>query len=126
MPSTVNQRRSLTPPTGSPAADLHATRRATGGARRESTDRVFLHRGGVQLEGWTLNISRGGVRIILEDKVELGDEFAVSVGDDSPEAPKRPGRIVWVQEEQDGVVAGIEFLDRSATSVPPPPEPPKE
>jgi hypothetical protein len=115
----VKNRRSLTTtPTGPTGqrADLHATRR--GGARREVSARVTLvSRGGAgerTLEGWALNVSRGGVRVILEEKVELGADFEVSMVDGTAlsEPPKvRPGRIVWVQEEPDGVVAGVEFRD---------------
>jgi hypothetical protein len=50
------------------------------------------------------------VRVILEDKVDLGAEYEIQVADDGT-GPVGPvaGRIVWVQEEPDGVVAGIEF-----------------
>jgi hypothetical protein len=77
------------------------------------------------LEGWALNVSKGGVRVILEEKVDLGAEFEVAL---TPGAGTREGsgtsaqglgsgtgpthnvgRIVWVQEEPDGVIAGIEF-----------------
>jgi hypothetical protein len=58
------------------------------------------------LDGWALNVSRGGVRVILEDKVDPGGEFEVTL-DAGP--AHNVGRIVWVQEEPDGVVAGIEF-----------------
>jgi hypothetical protein len=75
---------------------------------------------GQVLEGWALNVSKGGVRVILEEKVELGTEFEVTLTSVSPptrasgaDAEASPahsvGRIVWVQEEPDGVVAGIEF-----------------
>ena len=102
---------------------MHATRR--GGARREVSARVTLSArdgggrssGGEPLEGWALNVSRGGVRVILEQKVELGAEFEVTLADgaalgDLPAS--RIGRIVWVQEEPDGVVAGIEFREQRA------------
>jgi hypothetical protein len=107
----VKNRRSLTPSTQMPAADdVHATRR--GGARHEVSSRVTLRTSsGAVLEGWALNVSRGGVRVILEEKVELGGEFEVTIGTGGDEAPSpaQPGRVVWVQEEPDGVVAGIEF-----------------
>jgi len=64
------------------------------------------------LEGWALNVSRGGVRVILEGKVDLGAEFEVTMTEGTGvNAPKtrRMGRVVWVQDEPDGVVAGIEF-----------------
>jgi hypothetical protein len=99
---------------------MHATRR--GGARREVSARVTLaardgggrSRSAEPLEGWALNVSRGGVRVILEQKVELGAEFEVTLSDGAPlsDLPAaRVGRIVWVQEEPDGVVAGIEFRE---------------
>jgi hypothetical protein len=140
MTISVKKRRSLTPSSETPdkvAADgLHATRR--GGARRGLSARVTLtgRSGkvlGQVLEGWALNVSRGGVRVILEEKVDLGAEFDVTLsgvvaeGGPSPDASSNwpapasdgrdgtvdvpsTGRIVWVQEEPDGVVAGIEFF----------------
>jgi hypothetical protein len=75
---------------------------------------------GEVLEGWALNVSKGGVRVILEEKVDLGTEYDVvltsggvdAAASGSKEAPAHNvGRIVWVQEEPDGVVAGIEFCD---------------
>jgi len=64
------------------------------------------------LEGWALNVSRGGVRVILEEKIEPGTHFEVTLiggpGDADPPSPQ-VGCVVWIQEEPDGVVAGIEF-----------------
>jgi hypothetical protein len=55
-------------------------------------------------------VSRGGLRVILEDRVELGAEFEITISTNgaAPSAPQS-GRVVWIQEEPDGVVAGIEF-----------------
>jgi hypothetical protein len=64
------------------------------------------------LDGWALNIGRGGVRVILEEKIEPGTHFEVTLIGRPPDAdPSSPqvGRVVWVQEEPDGVVAGLEF-----------------
>jgi hypothetical protein len=97
---------------------VHAMRR--GGARREVTERVTLRsENGRLLEGWAPNVSRGGLRAILEDKVVLGEKFEISVGTD--EVIHRDGRIVWVQEEPDGAIVGIEFTSLSGMhkSVPP-------
>lgn len=110
------------PPTGKPpTTGVHAMRR--GGARREVTERVTLRSSndGRVLEGWALNVSRRGLRAILEERVVLGQKFDIGVGTD--DAIRRPGRIVWVQEEPDGVIVGIEFTSTSETSksVPPPP-----
>lgn len=93
-----------------------------GGTRRGVTERVTLRSDcGRVLDGWALNVSRGGLRAILEEKVTLGQKFDVGVG--TAEVSHRPGRIVWVQEEPDGVIVGIEFSGVSGThkSVPPPP-----
>jgi len=105
----VKNRRSLTPTTGTPAGpDVHATRR--GGARHDVTARVSLKaKDGTVLEGWALNISRGGIRVILEEKVDPGTEFEVTMTTGSDPSSPLTGRVVWVQEEPDGVVAGIEF-----------------
>lgn len=80
------------------------------------------------MDGWTLNTSRGGIRIIAEAPLELGEEIHVRVGDDGP---LRPGRVVWVQDEPDGCIAGIAWLDvpRDAHGVltaPGDEEPPKD
>lgn len=94
---------------------MHATRRV-GGPRREATERVRLRRDSTQISGWTLNISRGGARLVLEDPVELGGFYQVELGE-SPEA--REVKIVWIQDETDGQIVGIQFLDTDG-SVPPP------
>ena len=112
----VKVRRNLTPPLGVPAArGAHAMRR--GGARRAVSERVSLQpcegTGGEALEGWALNVSRGGVRVILEVPVQLGQEFDVIVGDSDHSPLQRRGRVVWVQEERDGVVVGLEFVGLS-------------
>jgi hypothetical protein len=69
---------------------------------------------GKRIEGWTLNVSRGGVRIVLEEPVAAGAEYAVLIG----EEPARRGRVVWVRDEADGQIAGIEFTDRDGESSP--------
>jgi hypothetical protein len=93
---------------GLPTGGVHATRR--GGARKEVSARVTLvSASGKTLEGWALNASRGGVRVILEERVEPGADFAVTMTDPTGQTGPQPGRVVWVQDEPDGVVAGIEF-----------------
>lgn len=52
------------------------------------------------------------MRAILEETVPLGDEFEVEVG----EAPARPGRVVWLQEEKDGAIVGVHYLDEHGGS----------
>ena len=57
--------------------------------------------------GWALNISRGGLRAILDEVVRLGDSFEITLGD----CGKRVGRVVWIHEEPDGAIVGVSFLD---------------
>jgi PilZ domain len=116
------KRRSLTPQTGTTAdTGVHATRRGSGGARREATNRVFLRSEESEITGWSLNLSRGGIRVILEDKVELGQEFEIALEEPEAEASgsSRLGRVVWVQEEKDGMVVGLEFVDGDDDGGPP-------
>lgn len=98
------------------AASKHNTRRASG-ARREASERVVLRRADVTIDGWTLNLSRGGVRVVVEEPLVEGDEVEVQVGDGST---FRPGRVVWINEQADGQIVGVQFLDGDG-SLPPPP-----
>jgi hypothetical protein len=98
-----------------------------GGPRREAADRVHLVGANLKTrEGWALNISRGGIRVIVEERVELGEEYALTLGDGS-EAAARTARVVWLQEEPDGLIVGLEFAFEAAggavpSSLPPPPD----
>jgi hypothetical protein len=138
LPIVVKKRRSLTPSLGVPVTEggIHLMRRT--GTRREVTERIVLRAVGVVgavekassdgFDGWALNVSRGGVRCILEEKVELGTEYDVTIGAEGDSPLTRRGRIVWIQEEADGSVVGIEFMNLSGThrSVPPVPPPTEE
>lgn len=105
----VKNRRSLTPELGVPAAGMPPARR--GGARHVVADRVHIVGKNMKIrDGWALNISRGGVRAILEESVDLGEEYDVTVGEEGAGGLTRRGRVVWVQEEPDGVIVGFEFL----------------
>jgi hypothetical protein len=67
-------------------------------------------------------VSRGGVRVILEGKVDLGAEFEIVMMDAAGidgATKRRVGRIVWVQDEPDGVIAGIEFRAQPQVAVRP-------
>ncbi len=99
----------------------HNTRRSSGGARREASERVLLRRGSEEITGWTLNVSRGGVRIIVEDPLTEGDDVDVQVGDENE--PIHPARVVWIKEQADGQIVGVQFLDVEG-SVPPSQPPP--
>jgi len=95
-----------------------AQRRYAGGARRQASDRVLMRRGDSEVEGWTLNVSRGGLRVVVEESLRVGESMEVVIGSD-PDAAPRPARVVWVKEAADGQICGIQLLDTTG-SVPPP------
>lgn len=113
LPATV-KRRNHTPSVPQPG-DQHAQRRATGGARREASERVEVRGPGFDLDAWTLNVSRGGARLIIDGTVEPGTVVEVTIG----EAPSRRAKVVWVQDESDGQIAGVQFLDAAGSEPPP-------
>ncbi len=102
------RRRSLTPPVGTPIPGLPPTRRA-GGARRNVSFRVVLYRGAEEIPGWALNLSRGGLRAVVEERVDIGEELDIRLDE---ELDARRGRVVWVQDEPDGTIVGVSFLER--------------
>jgi hypothetical protein len=113
--------RSLSPAPGTLAPEVHATRRADGGARRQLTTRVVLRANDAEMVGWALNISRGGIRLILEENVVVGQEFDVTVtSEGAAPTPASRGRVVWVQEERDGMIVGLQFVGADASEEPVP------
>jgi hypothetical protein len=77
--------------------------------------RVTLLRGDLEILGWALNLSRGGLRAVIEERVELGEELVVRIDEIQVE---RRGLVVWTQDEPDGAIVGISFLER--IEAPPP------
>lgn len=73
---------------------------------------------GVETIGWTLNVSRGGVRVVVEDPVEQGAIYDVVIGDDTR---SRRARVVWIQVQADGEIVGLQFLGAEGSVPPPPP-----
>ncbi len=69
-----------------------------------------------ETHGWTLNVSRGGMRAIVEEPLKSGLEYELFVGDADDAA--RKVTVVWVQDEADGQIVGVRFLD-VVGSVPP-------
>ena len=108
-------RRSSYPSIPIPEGAVHGTRRVT--SRSEASERVHVRGAGVVTAGWTLNVSRGGARLVLEEPVQLDHQYEVAFGTD---ATARPVVIVWAQDEADGQIVGVRFLDVEGT-VPPPP-----
>jgi hypothetical protein len=108
MDTALKIRKHLTPPSGMRASfgDQNLRREV----RREVSERVTLQRAGAAIEGWTLNVSRGGVRLIVEREIALGEVFDVTVGSADASPLARHGRVVWFQEEADGFIVGIAFV----------------
>ena len=82
--------------------------------------------GAVVTTGWALNMSRSGVRAILEERILAGVDYEVTIGEVGTHQLTRKARVVWVQEEHDGVVVGLEFLSPTSTSEMPVAVPHKE
>ncbi|HEX5102134.1 MAG TPA: PilZ domain-containing protein [Polyangiaceae bacterium] len=105
---------SKTPPS---SETPHSQRRQSGGARIELSERVTLRVSGSNdeaTEGWTLNVSRGGLRAVVEHALDPALEYQVEVGD----GPARRACIAWSKGEADGQIVGLRFLDVEG-SVPP-------
>jgi hypothetical protein len=71
--------------------------------------------GSLMTTGWALNMSRSGVRAILEERILAGVEYEVTIGEVGTSQLTRKARVVWVQEEHDGVVVGLEFMTPTTT-----------
>ncbi len=84
--------------------------------RKPASDRVLLRRGDEELLGWALNVSRGGMRVVFEERVEPHAHYSLVLGED--EAHPRPVRVAWTKDEAGGQIAGLQFLDCEGT-VPP-------
>jgi hypothetical protein len=117
-------RRHESNPSDSPASDAaRGQRRQLGGLRREASERVSVLTERGTISGWTLNLSRGGVRLVLEDPLSVGVSYdLVFEGDGGSSERRRPGRVVWTQDEPDGQIVGVQFLDVPLGSLPPKPD----
>lgn len=90
-----------------PRIQSRTPRRNAGGARTELTERLTIRAPGFETHGWTLNVSRGGLRAIVEEALSAGIVYEVLVG----EAEPRRARLVWSQDESDGQIVGMMYLD---------------
>lgn len=97
--------------------EQHGHRRSTGGARWQAEARVLLRGPVSEIAGWALNVSRGGVRVVVEEPLDHTVEYDVLVGD----SPARRGRVAWIRDEADGQILGIQYLDADG-ELPPPDE----
>jgi hypothetical protein len=81
---------------------------------------VLVRSAGFETHGWTLNVSRGGIRAIVEDPLTQGVEYELTVGGGDEEAAvARRASVVWLQDEADGQIVGLKYLDVDDGSEPP-------
>ena len=102
-----------------PDSGVASHRRTLGGARHQATERATLRGpGDFEASGWTLNVSRGGARLVLfDEEVQTGVQYMVTLGEKSK---GRAAEVIWVRKEPDGQIVGVKFKDVEGT-VPPPP-----
>jgi hypothetical protein len=75
---------------------------------------VIIRNQGFESTGWTLNVSRGGLRCVFEDALDPALEYEVLVA----EEPARRASVAWSRAEADGQIVGLRFLDVEG-SIPP-------
>jgi hypothetical protein len=92
-------------------------RRLAGGARREASERVVIRGPGFETNVWTLNVSRGGLRIVVEEPLRLNTDYQVVMGDAEADSA-RSCTVVWVKDAADGQIVGLKYLDTEG-SIPP-------
>lgn len=59
-------------------------------------------------EGWALNVSHGGLRIITEEPLKVGDTIQIEVNS-AGRNYLGTAHVAWVRQQADGVVAGLQF-----------------
>jgi hypothetical protein len=79
---------------------------------------VLVRSVGFETNGWALNVSRGGVRAVVEDPLIQGMEYQVVVGGEESVTPRR-ATVVWLQDESDGQIVGLKYTDVEDGTVPP-------
>ena len=72
---------------------------------------------GFETNGWTLNVSRGGLRVVVEEALRLNGDYQVLVGDGEADQ-SRGVTVVWVKDAADGQIVGLKYLDTEG-SIPP-------
>lgn len=63
-------------------------------------------------EGLTVNISQGGLCILISDRMNKGDILRVEfyLPGEEKNVIEAVGRIVWQEQQADGYLTGVEFL----------------
>ncbi len=76
-----------------------------------------------EFEGWALNVCHGGMRIITEEALKVGDEIQLEVVS-AGRTYLGKARVQWIRQQADGIIAGLSFSDamqREKLSTRPPP-----
>ncbi len=89
--------------------DLHGCTSRRSSERRPVNVKVEID--GKPGDAWAINLSNGGVRIVAEARLEVGEQVFLRMGDRPETGLQGKGRVVWVREQGEDVVAGIEFLE---------------
>lgn len=84
---------------------LSLTRVEVTGASADDSMKVDVE---TVFEGWALNICHGGLRVITEEVLDIGDFLGIEVTS-SGTLYTGKARVCWVRKEADGVVAGLQF-----------------
>ncbi len=95
-------------PTGPSDESVHR------GARRRST-RYPLHgevrvTAPIEAEGFLFNASAGGLRLALDQRVEVGAILDLVVTFDETRRSVERGEVVWARELPDGWLVGLRFV----------------
>ncbi|MBI2893978.1 MAG: PilZ domain-containing protein [Deltaproteobacteria bacterium] len=88
--------------------------RARRGSARRPVNVQVLFDGKTSGEAWALNLSSGGMRLVCEEELAVGDALCIRIepGDDECSSGLiGHGRVVWVKGCPDGFVIGIEFIE---------------
>lgn len=83
------------------------SRRAS--ARQEASECLVLSGASYRARAWTLNVSEGGLRVVVEDPISVGAVVDVGRLGTAP----RLARVVWIQDEPDGQIIGLQFVERA-------------
>ncbi len=66
----------------------------------------------IQTKGFTINASRGGLRVALEEAVASGTVWEARITTSHAFSYVEVGEIVWARNTSDGCIAGLTFESR--------------
>ena len=69
----------------------------------------------VKTEGVAVNISEGGMRVAVYEKIPTEEDCIVKIWLTDDHHVSKRARIVWTKEAPDGWVLGLEFVEEQAS-----------